>query len=130
MGLFGDRGEKRARETAAQAESERLAGLPVAGLAAELMPAFGPDGIGAGGGHQQGAIQVTEWLFASTSTKVKYRQPVLGPAIEALQVLENAGLVGRRSFGGPGSNASTYHATWLGEEALADGSVARRLAGD
>jgi hypothetical protein len=130
VGLFGDKGEKRAREAAARAESERLAGLPVAELAAAVLPAFGPDGIGAGGGHQQGAIQVTEWLFASTSTKVKYRQPVLGPVIEALQMLDNAGLLERRSFGGPSSNASTYHATRRGEEALADGSAARLLAVD
>jgi hypothetical protein len=26
---------------------------------------------------------VTEWLFADTSTKAKYRRPTLGPAIEA-----------------------------------------------
>jgi hypothetical protein len=130
VGLFGDKGEKRAREAAAQVESERLAGLPVAELAAAVLPAFGPEGIGAKSGHQQGAIQVTEWLFASTSTKVKYRQPVLGPVLEALQLLDNAGLVGRRSFGGSSSSASTYHATRLGEEALADGSVARRLAVD
>jgi hypothetical protein len=128
VGLFGNKEEKRAREAAAEAESERLAALPVAALAAEVMPAFGPDGIGAGSGHRQGPMEVTEWLFASTSTKVKYRQPVLGPVIEALQLLDGAGLVGRRSFGGGNSSASTYHATRLGEEALADGSVELRLA--
>ncbi len=128
MGLFGDKDEKRAREAAAQAESERLAALPVAELAAAVMPAFGPDGIAAKGGHRQGPMEVTEWLFASTSTKVKYRQPVLGPVIEALQLLDSAGLLGRRNFGGDHSSASTYQATRLGEEALTDGSVARRLA--
>ncbi len=127
MGLFGNREEKRARETAAQLESERLAALPVADLAAEIMPAFGPGGIEARPGHQRGAMQVTEWLFASTSTKVKYRQPVLGPTIEGLQVLESAGLLSRRNFGGSGSSASTYEATRAGNEALADGSVRRRL---
>jgi hypothetical protein len=90
MGLFGTREEKRAKETAAQAQSERLAALPVADLAAEIMPAF-------------------------------------SPAIEALQVLENAGLLSSRDFGGSGSSASTYEATRAGEEALADGSVRQRL---
>jgi hypothetical protein len=127
VGLFGNRDEKRAREAAAQAESERLAALPVAELAAAVMPAFGAEGIAAGSGHRQGPIEVTEWLFDSTSTKVKYRQPVLGPVIEALQLLDGAGLVGRRSFGGANSSASTYHATRLGEAALADGSVAQHL---
>jgi hypothetical protein len=47
--------------------------------------------------------------------------------IEALQALENAGLVGQRSFGGGGSTSSTYHATRLGEEAVAGGSVRELL---
>jgi hypothetical protein len=128
MGLFGNKEAKRADQAAAQAESERLAALPVADLAAEVMPAFGLGGIEAKSGHRQGAIEVTEWLFASTSTKARYRQPVLGPVIEALQLLDGAGLLGHRSFGGSNSNASTYHATRLGEEALADGSVKQRLA--
>jgi len=46
--------------------------------------------------------------------------------IEALQALEQAGLVTRRSFGSRGQ-ASTYHATRLGETALAEGSVRRHL---
>lgn len=114
MGLFGNKDEKRAKEAAAQAESERLMALPVADLAAEIMPAFGPDGINAGSGHRQGPMEVTEWLFASTSTKVRYRQPTLGPVIEGLQMLDNAGLLAQRNFGGSNSSASTYHATRLG----------------
>jgi hypothetical protein len=126
MGLFGDRDVKRAHEAAAQAKSERLAALPAADLAVEILPAFGPDGIGARSGHRQGPIEVTEWLFADTSTKVKYRQPILGPVIEALGLLEGAGLLARRNFG-TGSGASTYSATRLGEEALTNGSAAEFL---
>jgi hypothetical protein len=128
MGLFGNREEKRAKEAEAAAESERLATLPVADLAAEILPAFGPEGIHTSAGHQRGAMQVTEWLFASTSAKVKYRQPVLGPVIEGLQALENAGLLSRRSFGGSSSSASTYSITRAGEEALAGGSARQRLS--
>jgi hypothetical protein len=127
MGLFGNRAEKAEKEAAAAAESERLAGLPVAGLAAEIMPAFGPDGIDDRAGHRRGAIEVTEWLFRDSSTKAKYRQPTLGPVMESLQALENAGLLEGRSFGGSGSGATTYSCTRAGEEALAAGSVSRAL---
>jgi hypothetical protein len=125
MGLFGNRAEKAQKAAAAQAETDRLLALPLADLAAEIMPAFGPGGIDAGSGHSQGAIEVTTWLLSSFSGSVKYRQPILGPVIEGLQVLDNAGLVERRAFGG----GSTYHATRLGEASLADGSVSRRLNG-
>src|SRR4051794_32022347 len=111
---------------AAQAESDRLKGLPLPDLAAEVMPAFGPAGMNAGGGHQQGAVQVGKWLMASTSAKVKYTQPILGPTIEALGLLESAGLLQSRTFGS--GNAKTFHATRAGEEALASGSVRELLA--
>jgi hypothetical protein len=127
MSLFGNRGEKAAREAAAQAESERLVALPVADLAVEIMPAFGPDGLQAGSGHRQGPMEVTSWLFSSLSASAKVRQPVLGPVIEGLQALDNAGLVERRSFGSGSTN--TYHATRLGETALAEGSLSQHLAG-
>jgi hypothetical protein len=123
MSLFGNREEKAAAGAAAQAESERLVALPVADLAAEIMPALGPDGLQTKTGHRQGPMEVTSWLMSSFSDKVKYRQPVLGPVIEGLQALENAGLAERRAFGG----GTTYHATRLGEASLADGSVRRRL---
>jgi len=124
MGLFGNRAKKEAKKAAAAAESERLVGLSVVDLAVAVMPAFGPGGIEAKSGHQQGAMEVTEWLFRNSSTAVEYRQPTLGPVIEALQALDNAGLLEKRSFGG----GSTYHATRAGEEALAGGSVRERLA--
>ena len=127
MGLFGNKAEKAEREGAAAAETERLVALPVADLATEVMRAFGPGGMESRSGHRQGALEVTSWLLASFSSSVKYRQPLLGPVIEALQTLENAGLLGQRSFGGSGSTSSTYHATQLGEEALAAGSVRERL---
>jgi hypothetical protein len=123
MSLFGNRKEKAAKEGAAAEESERLVALPVADLAAEIMPAFGPDGLQAKTGHRQGPMEVTSWLLASFSTSVKYRQPILGPVIEGLQALDNAGLVEHRTFGG----GSTYNATRLGETALAEGSVRERL---
>jgi hypothetical protein len=125
--LFGNRGEKAAQEAAAQAETDRLVALPVADLAAEIMRAFGPDGLETRAGHRQGPVEISTWLLSSFSNKAKYRQPVLGPVIEGLQALEHAGLVESRSFGGQGTSSKTFHATRLGETALAEGTVRQHL---
>ena len=121
MGLFASKEEK----DASQAESDRLRALPVEDLAAEVMGAFGPDGLQIKSGNQQGAVQVVGWLMRNHLTKVKYTQPILGPTIEALGILDVAGLVDERTFGK--GNAKTYHATRRGEEALAAGDVRARL---
>jgi hypothetical protein len=126
MGLFGNREEKAAKEGAAQAELDRLTTLPMAEFGAEVMRAFGPDGLQTKSGHRQGPIEVSNWLMSSYSGKTKYTQPLLRPVMEGLQVLDNVGLVESRGFGDRGA-AKTYHATRAGEEALAAGSVAQRL---
>ncbi len=56
----------------------------------------------------------------------KYRQPLLGPVIEALGVLEHADLLTRRAFDSHG-RASTYQASRLGETALAEGTLGQEL---
>jgi hypothetical protein len=124
VGLFGNKADKEAKGAATQAESKRLAALPVHELAAEVMPAFGPNGIDAKSGHRQGPMEAVAWLLPDAP--VKYRQPILGPVIEALDVLEHANLVTRGSFGSKGK-ASTYHASRLGETALTDGTVRTQL---
>jgi hypothetical protein len=43
--LFRKSADKAAREEAGRVELERLMAVPVADLASELMPAFGPDGL-------------------------------------------------------------------------------------
>jgi len=123
VGLFGNREEKAAKAAEAQAESDRLAALPAEQLAVEVMNAFGPGGLEIKRGHQQGAVQTATWLLQPLSSSTRHTQPVLGPTIEALNLLEAAGLVESRQFG----NGKTFHATRRGEEALADGSVASRL---
>ena len=57
MGLFGNKVEKRAEEAAAQEAVDRLVGLPVADLAVEILPAFGPDGPGKGT-RSKGVFQI------------------------------------------------------------------------
>jgi hypothetical protein len=127
VALFGNREEKAAKEAEAQGELDRLTGLQQPELGAEIMRAFGHDGLETKSGHRQGPIEVTNWLMSSYSSQTKFTQPLLRPVMEGLQALDNAGLVENRGFGDRGA-AKTYHATRAGEEALADGSVARRLA--
>jgi len=124
MGLFGRSRDERA---AAKAESERLVALAPLDLAAEVMPAFGPDGLEVKAGHRQGPMEIVSWLLPGAP--VKYRQPLLGPVIEALGSLEHANLLSRRSFGNSG-NSSTYHVTRRGEEALVSGTVRQQLGTD
>lgn len=69
-------------------------------------------------------MEVVSWLLPDAP--MKYRQPLLGPVIEALGVLDQAGLLTRGSFGSKGK-ASTYHASLLGERALSDGTVGNQL---
>jgi len=128
MWPFGSE-EKKAKSAAAEVEIQRLKDLPVPDLAAEVMPAFGPGGMDIKSGHQQGAIQVGQWLLKDFTNKAGLRQQILAPSIEALQALTNAGLLDERNFGSSGSSAKTYHATRAGEAALADGSVSKALGG-
>jgi len=127
MGLFGNKADKRAKTAAAEAESQRLLALSLPELAAEVMPAFGPVGINAKSGHRQGPTEVVSWLLPDAP--VRHRQPVLGPVVEALGVLEHSDLLTRRTFGTRG-NASTYHASRLGEAALAEGTLGKQLGID
>lgn len=85
------------------------------------MQSFGPEGLQIKAGHQHGAVQTAQWLLRNQLAKAKYTQPVLGPTIESLNVLEAAGLLTSRNFGK--GNAKTYQATRAGETALADGNV-------
>lgn len=124
MGRFGNKAEKQAKAANAQAESERLVAMSAHELAAEVLPAFGSDGMKIKPGHRQGPLEVVAWLLPDAP--VKYRQPVLGPVIEALGVLEQTNLLTRSSFGSRGQ-ASTYRATRLGGAALADGTVRSQL---
>jgi len=124
LGLFGNNEEKRAKAAASELEAERLRALPLEELAAEVLPAFGADGMAIKSGHQRGAMQVVSWLLPDAG--VKHRQPLLGPAIEALGALEHADLLTRAQFGR--GSASTYRLSRLGETALNEGTVRERLA--
>jgi hypothetical protein len=124
--LFGNKQEKAARHAAAEAEANRLAALPVADLAAELIPAFGADGPGRGRRHEVNLLQLSNWLMRSFPGGTKYLRDLERPTREAVQALEHAGLIERLGQHGVGQRFAT---TRLGEDAIADGSARQRLAG-
>jgi hypothetical protein len=122
VALFGKSDEKAAQDQAAEAEAERLQSLSAAELAETLMPIFGPDGPKPDGYLNQ--LQIAMWLMSSYPRGTKYVKDLREPIMEGLQDLENAGLIVGRSRGG---TASLLKATRLGEEALAEGTVASYL---
>jgi hypothetical protein len=124
--VFGNKGEKAAQDAAVSAEIERLISLPVADLAAEMMPAFGPDGPRVPGGGV-GILQVLSWLMSSYPRGNKNLSRLLPVGREGVQVLERAGLVQILQRAEDGS-IGRLSATRLGQEALADGSVRQQLA--
>ncbi len=123
MGLFGNKEEKRAEDAAAKAEADRLLALPVAEVAAEILPAFGPEGPGKGD-KEIGSLQVGMFLMRDFPRGNQFVKPLLDPIREGIQALENAGLVERkvRSIGG-----STVSSTRLGLEAIEKGTAREHL---
>ncbi|MGA8747017.1 MAG: hypothetical protein WB507_14300 [Solirubrobacterales bacterium] len=126
MGLFGNKEEKRAEDAAAEAQADRLAALPVADLAAVILPAFGPEGPGKGGDKDIGALQVGIYLMRDFPRGNHFIKVLLDPINEGIQTLENAGLVKRtvQSIGG-----SSVSSTRLGLQAIEDGSARKYLGG-
>ncbi len=125
MGLFGNKEEKAAEEAAGAAAVERLNSLSTEELAAELMPAFQPDGARSKGRSGSNAMAVIQWLVRDHP-----RHPSLRPLADsvpvALQRLSAAGLL-KATGSGIGTGVDSYSLSPAGEEALADGSVSQRL---
>jgi hypothetical protein len=124
MWPFGNKEQKAADEAAVAAEFERLSSMPVADLAETILPAWGPSGVHRVAGGGVGAVQVVNWLLEPNRQRGKYLKPLLTPVKEAIQALENAGLLLRtgQSVGG-----SSVDITRLGETALASGAVRAHL---
>ena len=117
--LFGKSEQRRAQETAAQAECERLSRLPAADLAAEILPAFR-----AGQKHPaNGPLGASEWLMAEYPRGVAARcvQQLRQPVAAAIQALEHAGLL-HQVLGGEGRR-TRFAITSVGETALAENSA-------
>lgn len=125
MGLFGKNPEKEAQAAAAAAEVTRLQAIPRTELAAELLPGLGRDGA-----HRQAAqpginlAQLMIWKMQAFPRATGYLTQLEVPFREAVQLLEHASLVERRSTRGGGAH---LEATSLGETTIADGSALARL---
>ncbi len=124
MPLFGDKQKKREEEATAAAEADRLVALPVPDLAAEIRPAFGPDGPGSGA-KEIGTLQVGMFLMDDLPHGRQFIKQLVDPIHEGFQALENAGLIERRvrNIGG-----WTVKVTRLGLEAIEAGDAASHLA--
>jgi hypothetical protein len=122
--LFGKSEAKVAQAEAAKAEFDRLAALPPAELAVEIMPVFGPGGPkGKGPSGGINILQVMIGLLGDTPGGTKYMSQLQEAVREGLQVLEHAELVLRNTRQG----GTWYNATRLGETALADGTVQQQI---
>ncbi len=122
MSVFGKSEEKAAQQEAAQAEAQRLQALSAVELAEVVMPAFGPDG--ARPGNEINILQIMSWLMSTYPGGTKFLTQLRNPTREAIQALENAGLVIQM---GPGGSGARLKATALGETALGEGTVGRHL---
>jgi hypothetical protein len=125
MALFGKK-DHSAEDEAARVHFEQLMALSPADLAAELMPAFGPDGPRRG--KDLNILQLSSWLLRGYrgAGGVSRREQLVAAAREAMQVLEHAELVQVRHLGGA-SGGSLWNATRLGAALLADGDYRKRI---
>jgi hypothetical protein len=120
--LFRKSPEKRARQAAAQTEIDRVKTLDVADLAAQLLPAMGRDGPGAG--HTMRQQQLCEYMLRDVlpSGNLKALE-VMSRVTRALDMLEGAGLVEPTWL----QRSPVWRITPLGESTLAEGTVRARL---
>jgi hypothetical protein len=127
MGLFGGKNkeEKRVEDEAAKVEADRLVALSVPELAAEILPAFGPDGPGKGG-KETGTLQVGMYLMREFPRGNQHVKQLVQPIREGIQALENAGLIELRVHNIGGSNVRVTRA---GLEAIETNSAAQHLTG-
>lgn len=119
--------EKRAQEGQAQEEIDRLKGLAPEQLAAEILPAMASDDVKAklSGARVQ---EISKGMLDGFGSSMRVNPGVLLiPIREGLQRLEHANLV--MQMASSNVDASTrWRITKAGEEALAAGDVAAKLA--
>jgi hypothetical protein len=118
---FGKRGRHESEEAAARAEAARLASLPAPELAAEIMPAFGPNGPDQGDPPELNFLQIADWLMRAHPRGARHMRALESPIRGSVELLEVAGLVQRRG------QSNRLSPTPVGQGALADGSVRLHL---
>jgi hypothetical protein len=126
MSLFGHNPKKEAEKAAAAAEVARLEALPLPELAAELLPGYGKGGarrLAGATGINIGQLMI--WLMRDYPRATGFMVTLQEPVRAAVQLLEHADLVERRTYG----RSTQVNATALGEEAIAAGTAKLFLAG-
>jgi hypothetical protein len=121
------REEKRAREGQAQEEIDRLKGLAPEQLAAEILPVMGSDDLKAKltGARVQ---EISKGMLDGFGSSMRVNPGVLLiPIREGLQRLEHANLVMQMASSNVDAS-SRWRITKTGEEALAAGDAAAKLA--
>jgi hypothetical protein len=121
------REEKQAREGQAQAEIDRLKGLAPEQLAAEILPVMGSDDLKAKltGARVQ---EISKGMLDGFGSSMRVNPGVLLiPIREGLQRLEHANLVMQMASSNVDAS-SRWRITKTGEEALAAGDAAAKLA--
>jgi hypothetical protein len=121
------REEKRAREGQAQEEIDRLQGLGPEQLAAEILPVLGSDDLKRKltGARVQ---EISKGMLDGFGSSMRVNPGVLLiPIKEGLQRLEHANLVMQMASSNVDSS-SRWRITKAGEEALAAGDAAAKLA--
>jgi hypothetical protein len=122
--LFRRSEEKAARKAAARVEIDRLRKVPVDDLAADVLPALGPDGPTHGTSIR--VQQLCEWLLTDCPGAGRMDTlDLLAPVNKALERLDDVGLVSPISV----QRAPVWRITPLGESAIAEGDVRDRLRG-
>lgn len=119
--------EKRAREQQAQEEIDRLKGLAPEQLAAEILPVLVSDGLKAklSGARVQ---EISKQMLDGFGSSMRVNPGVLLiPVREGLQRLEHANLVMQMASSNVDAS-SRWRITKTGEEALAAGDAAAKLA--
>ena len=128
--LFRGSEEKKHRERLSREEVDRLAGLSSVELAREVLVALSSDHVKAGPARGIRMLEIVKHLVeAAGGSFGSSAHPLFAPTQEALQRLEHASLVlGTASTGG-GMDTTRWRITATGEQALADGEIAARIAG-
>jgi hypothetical protein len=120
--LFRRNEDKVARKAAAKQEVQRLRGLSVDELAAQLLPALGPEGPTQG--NSAWSQQLCSYLLRDFPGAGQLDTLDLRPAVNrALDMLQEAGLVSPISV----QREPLWRITPRGETTLADGTVRERL---
>jgi hypothetical protein len=122
--------EKKERERVTREEIDRFASLPPEKLELEVLLVLASDGVKEGPARGVRMLEIVKHLVESAGGSFgAAARPLFFPTQEALQRLEHASLVLGSASTGAGMDSTRWRITTSGEQALADGDVATKVAG-